>query len=790
MMAIHKFFDVASLKEEIQNDLVDYNISASRFPIRFIFLNSHEELKDIVDLLINDAKKVELSSFLYSDNSWLSVDQVTTEIKNLNENSVIVPLSEYIRFLDDDSFSKILHALAEIENKNFKLYIPLVGLWERFEDLFWKDFYRQDNWAPIWKLQTQNKQIKIYQVNFDFNENIQTNEIKLISTTKEWFELWKSDNITSIISLPKSLSTNFHNSLPDLTFTQEIINTPKDYLSKIFDMNIGVVYNEDEKEYWDKLLIDSSTINKKNISLKDIFAKNFYINDISILNFEDFLNYYLTNINNRYYQWIIKNIVIESKKYENTYLSHCFKSLKKISNNNLARKIFLEIFKLDYNEDFLQERRLLLKYLNRFDLSFAENDFEEQFEKISHLNFKQQLNYLTTTTLAEKVKIIEIVQKDGLNNIFSDLKDIFPDLYYYLDWNLILNTEIQPWIFDYFKEYNSSKVLNFKSEELDSLLSEKNNPDNFYNWYFDTNYNSFNGNDEDNTYIIWIDGLGAEWLPLLNHFLNYYGKNNNKRVKFKTLTSVNLPSATEFNKFKFDEKIGSLDEYIHKYHYTYPKSLLDEIEQVKNIAKSIVKIDSPKISIVSDHGFSFLCTKEFGGYKKYTFESSKHEGRYMSWENDDVANEDYMSTKSGSLVHEDNKYIVSLKHISLYNTPSHEVHGGATPEEVLVPYIVLENEDYSIIDYEINSLISEINVSRDLNMPISLSPEPANLPLAICDNESLPVIKDNGQYIIQLNSSLRKGKQRIIIKIDDEEVGELEINIKKGGMEEEEYDFG
>ena len=37
------------------------------------------------------------------------------------------------------------------------------------------------------------------------------------------------------------------------------------------------------------------------------------------------------------------------------------------------------------------------------------------------------------------------------------------------------------------------------------------------------------------------------------------------------------------------------------------------------------------------------------------------------------------------------------------------------------------------------------------------------------------------------NSNLNKGLQKFIIKIDDEEVGELEINIKKGGMEEEDY---
>ena len=85
-MAIHKFSEIDDLKKAIENDLVDYNISAARFPIRFIFLNSHEELKEIVDLLIDKAKKIELSSFLLSENSWFSVDQILNEINKINEN--------------------------------------------------------------------------------------------------------------------------------------------------------------------------------------------------------------------------------------------------------------------------------------------------------------------------------------------------------------------------------------------------------------------------------------------------------------------------------------------------------------------------------------------------------------------------------------------------------------------------------------------------------------------------------------------------------------------------------
>ena len=786
-MEISKFSELSDLKKMIEDDFENINVSAHRFPIRFIFLNSHEELKEVMDLMIGIAKKVELSSFLSKDDSWITPNDVINNIKNINETSVVVPLSEFIRFLNDEQFKRVLSALAEIEGKSFRIFVPLVGLWERFENLFYKNFYRFENWAPVWKLNSPSKSIKIYQLAFDFNKDIGTNNLKLISNSREWFELWKQDDVDVIISLIRPLLINFKNSLPDQTFTQDVIYTPREYLSKIYGIDIDIVYEESDKQFWDDLLIYVSRKNKKHISFNEIIADRFNLANVSKIGLEEYLDIYLSNINDKYNQWLIKNFIILSKRFDNSYIVHCFKSMEKLGNNNLARRIYLEIFKLEYSETYLEERRLLLNNLNKFELSFAEKEFNEQFKKIENLNYRQQFKYLTTTTAVEKEKIFEIIHENGLDNLLYDLKVIYPELYYYLDWNFTLNEDIPHWILNYFKEYNKSKVLNSKSPQLEELLSENNSPNKFYEWYYKFSKTSLTT--DDTNYTVWIDALGIEWLPLLIYSLNYYGKAVNKAVKLKTINSVNLPSATEYNKVEgFDLKISDLDEYIHKNNYNYPKSLLDELEVLKEISREIVKIDSPKITIVSDHGFSFLCTKQFGGFKKFQFKDSQHKGRYLKWEGkDDVFDEDIMSVKSESLAHENQKYLITLKHISLYNTPSYEVHGGATPEEVLVPYIVLEDDDRTLVEYEIVALESSINISKDTHLRITMSPQPPSLPTVICNNERLLVSKENNQYIIQLNSNLNKGLHRFIFKIDDVEVGDLEINIKKGGMEEEDY---
>jgi hypothetical protein len=59
---------------------------------------------------------------------------------------------------------------------------------------------------------------------------------------------------------------------------------------------------------------------------------------------------------------------------------------------------------------------------------------------------------------------------------------------------------------------------------------------------------------------------------------------------------------------------------------------------------------------------------------------------------------DYIRYKNG----EDN-FKVALTHASLNNKPSREVHGGCTPEEILVPFILISNKKEDITSVSINT---------------------------------------------------------------------------------------
>jgi len=189
-MGIEKFNSLKKLYNRIKQDMDSEKISDRRFPIRFIFINSFEELQEIISFLnYNNVESKDITELLSGENHWLTIDEVVDWIKSLSYSAVLVALSEFIRFQNKDDFYVIFKSLTEIEKQNnIRIYVPLVGLWERFEQEFWTNFYRKEEWAPIWKLETSFQKITIYQINFnlDYKKNFSSEDFVIVSTTKEW----------------------------------------------------------------------------------------------------------------------------------------------------------------------------------------------------------------------------------------------------------------------------------------------------------------------------------------------------------------------------------------------------------------------------------------------------------------------------------------------------------------------------------------------------------------------------------------------------------------------------
>ena len=791
-MGVEKFYSLEELYNRIKQDKYSERISDRRFPVRFIFINSFEELREIIRFLVKscNVKSREITELLSDKNQWLTTDEIVNWIKEMSNNAVVAPLSEFLRFQGKEYFYITLKSLTEIEKQNnIRIYIPLVGLWERFEQEFWTNFYRKEEWAPVWKLETSSQKITIYQINFDLDyKNISLKNLAVISTTEEWLSVRKRENVKGILSLSKPLSYFYKNFLPDQAFELREISNQKEFLEEIFEIKVPIELKDNEVEFWNELIKEVGRYNEKGLTIENIFLRHFNFRSIERLTPKDFLTLYLKT-NEFYEKWLIKNFFLALDKFKSSYLYKCFKRLKELKEKDLIEKLWLEIFHLPpetLTKDVFSERKEFLNLIHKnlnFSAQFVERKLANALGNIENYPLKKKLEYLTNITFTERKYLISELKNADIQEIqrlLPNLKKIYPELAYYLDWDLIKpDNEVDNWILEYFKEYNYSKVKHIKSPRIEELINNKNrNKSTFSDWY----YSLPKAKIEENIKYVWVDGLGAEWFPLIVHLLNRYGKENRRVIKKIMLTRVNLPSITECNRYEF-EKIEDLDKYIHNQKpYKYPDDLIREIKIIEKIVKKIIEMPHNKIGIVSDHGFSFLCLKDFGNFKRLNLQNAEHEGRCMWIDGVDYKDDEYFIMWN---VDEGNcrgrKTLVALKHVSLNNTPYREVHGGATPEEVLVPYIIIETEKDKI-KYKIEVINPEVWITNPV-VQFKIYPQPLYIPEAFLNERSLNVSyeKENDVYKIDLKG-LKVGTYTIILKIGDM-VYRIKVTIR-GGFKE------
>jgi hypothetical protein len=415
-------------------------------------------------------------------------------------------------------------------------------------------------------------------------------------------------------------------------------------------------------------------------------------------------------------------------------------------------------------------------------LGSIENKLEEKLDFLNNLTTKEKVKYLTGITFVEKKYIMEMLKE--ITNLDKDLelvREVYPELYYYLSWdNLLLDNELDHWILNYFKNYNISKIRDKKSKDLEDILNEKNkDKDSFCEWYYKLEKTPI---EEKN--LIWIDGLGAEWFPLLIYLIEKYGKDKGKFIENKIITRVNLPTVTECNRYEAEKK-GELDKHIHNENpYSHPDDLINEIEILKDIVKKILEHDFEKLGIISDHGFTFLSQKKFDNIKKLDLESH-HDGRCM-WidKNPSYHDDEYFmvwNTENGRC--QGRKSLVALKHISLQNVPKREVHGGSTPEEVLVPYLVINTEEKHLI-YRIKPSKFEVSIKTPV-IEFKIYPEPQYTPRLKFETKIYEVAYDWKSSTFKANlHGLKTGMHNLELEIGNKKY-KVEIEIKGGFKERE-----
>lgn len=263
--------------------------------------------------------------------------------------------------------------------------------------------------------------------------------------------------------------------------------------------------------------------------------------------------------------------------------------------------------------------------------------------------------------------------------------------------------------------------------------------------------------------VIWIDAIGIEWVSFIENYV--INKKRDLNVIKKFIGVANLPTSTDQNKFPDVKYIQDFDSHIHSNPYNYPYSIINQFDEIKRIIDNYIILDSDQtIAIVSDHGLTAL--SRLVESKKYGKDDS-HEGRFIEVKDKNhIPDTDYIIHKSEI---DQKNYLIALKHSSLGKKPIREVHGGVTPEEVLVPFIVISNKKESNeIDYSFKIEKTEISKKEPV-ISINITPKPPNANIEI-----------NG-IITKLN--FNETTQKWEVNLDKSLSGEINIKVLTGKSE-------
>ncbi|MCM1141840.1 MAG: BREX-4 system phosphatase PglZ, partial [Muribaculum sp.] len=319
--------------------------------------------------------------------------------------------------------------------------------------------------------------------------------------------------------------------------------------------------------------------------------------------------------------------------------------------------------------------------------------------------FEKRLDYITNAIREERIYLLKMVgqwmRKDAEQvNGSAKLKEAFPALSAYLSHDLDV---FQGDIGAYMSRYKAHKLENTLPSDETVYFSGANASS------FDYRYAVLSEYEDNDTIILWVDALGIEWLPLL-----YWGISNNcdGTITNVALAQATLPTETSFNEQWNSmsmpyKKLNKLDKLAHKGiidepdYYACIEEQMDFVVGISNQVSSLLA-EYRRVVITGDHGTSRLAARFFhcrDGVNVPQNAIVYSHGRYcklpqnttLSLPNVEIVKDAHGDRYAVFSNYDHFKQSGFAAGADDENAIYGEVHGGATPEEMLVPVIVVES---------------------------------------------------------------------------------------------------
>ena len=673
---IKSFASISQLLEEIHKDSQSTAVLNRRYAVRFIMLDNFNIYQDFIkEMTKSDIQIFNLEQLLDTEDkdSWITTTTLVNAIESLKGQIVVSPFSEIVRFYEDDKFKALFGGMSQMElDTTTRIYIPLIGLKHRFEN-FLNTFSRIEESQPVWSVycvDSQPVEINLIPSNFSC-----PNSINCLQTVYDWLVFWKTHAPTErILCSSDTINTYSKYSQPDNIFEIKKIETAFEFITQFLNVQIDIEYKASDEYFWVQLL-SLLDYGKNNSFYFKSFVED-YFNIRKILT-KDLINKWTSTEATEFDRWLLKHYYLHFIA-DNEYLNEIIINCVDYSSLRLFKEIALSIFVNTSERKLVEERNNLLNLIdNQYKLPDSDkSEIKKQILNIAKSDTEKAISFCSGRFEFEKEMFIGWYKVGKLS--LSQMQKIYPDFAVYIN-----DLNIDSWANTYIQSYKQAKFEDKYTDEVKSFIAEKNaNEKSFWEWYHDFELSKELLAKEKPDKVYWIDGLGIEYLSLIKEIIS----KSDFQIEKLQIAKTDIPSSTEHNKFEKVEKIDDLDNFIHNNFYQYPQTICKEIDIVRNIFKKILnQTTKTTIAIVSDHGLSAL--SRLVDSKKYTTKAS-HEGRYIQLDKiETIEDTDYVRHKNG----EDN-YKVALTHASLNTKPVREVHGGCTPEEILVPFIVISNK--------------------------------------------------------------------------------------------------
>ena len=725
--------EFTSLQDLYQEIDVDKNWTGAessirnRYPIRFVLFENFGDFGEFVQECQNHnvfVQSIEKWMRDGQDDKFITYSQLAAMfeayIKSLPANDfVIAPFSEITRFYDNvhyaefDSLLKTIRLVQspeESQRTHQRIYVPLIGMQSKVSK------FKDDPNIHIWEyhsgIESENYRLVLTSGTTYGVQGLE-NKFSLCENMRQWISLWKNVGAKvkqQIICSSKCIFDSAGNAQPDNAFDYTLCHNAFEFLSKGLGINFGeLTAEEEDMPFWEQLA--------SNIDIEDFDFETFVNKRFNTSNLNDSIAFVQTwfEYMDGFSRWLLKSYFLWNSTTP-TYLTRVLRNCKTQSTSDLFSLLATQVFDEPQDEASLKLRRILLKEAQKYNVQITHLAEQKVKAKLMAMAADPErgcyyaMKYMTSLTLSEQYLMTEWVGQGKID--VKDIQTLMPSLYSYLAPLGIQLGNSFTCINDYFREYTHSKIANKANDSLRQMLKERNASQSTFEAWRDSfkTVKTILYNRQDIDLYYWIDGLGIDWIPFITKVIEKH-RVDGVYLNEVYVATAQLPSVTSVNKLKLEEltgnkleKIGDIDKFAHT-QKSYPAYIIDELHLVEEAFTQVLsQYNGKKIAFVSDHGISYMA--QFGNGLNLAGIDSDHSGRCAVWKKGNP------TVDGNYMILQDGKSICALNHNSLASkTPTGQgTHGGATPEEVLVPIIIVSGQKNANV-YSAKLLTSDLIAS-------------------------------------------------------------------------------